>query len=57
VKVEPVVSQAEASAKQADQEASVPEKPTKQNNRKRKVSSVSDPETKELTAEQMLELR
>jgi hypothetical protein len=57
VKVEPVVSQAEASAKQADQAPSVPEKPTEQKNLKRKISSVSDPETKELTEEQMLERR
>jgi hypothetical protein len=57
VKVEPVVSQAATSAKQDDQEPSVPEKPTEQKNRKRKISSVSDPETKELTGEQMLERR
>jgi hypothetical protein len=57
VKVEPVASQAEASAKQADQEPSVPEKPIEQKDRKRKISSVSVPETKELTAEQMLERR
>jgi hypothetical protein len=57
VKVEPVVSQAEASAKQDDQESSVPQKPTEQKSRKRRIVSVSDPETKELTGEQMLERR
>jgi hypothetical protein len=57
VKVEPFVSQAESSAKQGDQEPSVPKKVTDQNNRKRKISSVPVPETKELTGEQMLERR
>jgi hypothetical protein len=57
-KVEPVLSEADASAKQDDQElSSVPEKATEQKNRKRKISAVSDSETKELKGEQMLERR
>jgi hypothetical protein len=58
LKVEPVVSQADASAKQADQQpSSVPEKAAEQMNHKRKISSVSDMETKELKGGQMLERR
>jgi hypothetical protein len=56
-KVEPVASQADANAKQDDKDPSVPDNPTEQKNRKRNISSVSDPETKELKGEQMVERR
>jgi hypothetical protein len=56
-KVEPVMSQADTSAKQDDKDPAVPENLTEQKNRKRKISSVSDPEMKELKGEQMLERR